>query len=50
MPHDVYLYRDGKTRMKVAPPLAVDMAPIAQEDNMRWNPNKGVTKGPSVKE
>ena len=42
----VHGIRDEKTRMKVAPPLAVDMAPIAQEDNMRWNPNKG----PSVKE
>ena len=29
--------RDEKARMKVTPPLAV--APIAQEDNMRWNPN-----------
>ena len=28
--------RDEKTRMKVTPPLAV--APIAQEDDMRWNP------------
>ena len=37
--------RDEKTRVKVAPPLAV--APIAQEDDMRWNPNN---KGPSVKE
>ena len=27
--------RDEKTRMKVTPPLAV--APIAQEDDMRWN-------------
>ena len=29
--------RDEKTRMKVTPPLAV--APITQEDDMRWNPN-----------
>ena len=29
--------RDEKTRMKVTPPLVV--APIAQEDDMRWNPN-----------
>ena len=29
--------RDEKARMKVAPPLAV--APLAQEDDMRWNPN-----------
>ena len=29
--------RDEKTRMKVTPPLAE--APIAQEDDMRWNPN-----------
>ena len=30
--------RDAKTRMKVTPPLAV--APIAQEDDMRWNPQQ----------
>ena len=35
---------DEKPRMKVTPPLAV--APITQDDDMRWNPNKG----PSVKE
>ena len=29
--------RDEKPRMKVTPPLAV--ASIAQEDDMRWNPN-----------
>ena len=29
--------RDEKMRMKVTPPLAV--APITQEDDMRWNPN-----------
>ena len=29
--------RDEKTRMKVTPPLAV--APITQEDDMRWNPD-----------
>ena len=29
--------RDEKTRMKVTPPLA--MAPITQDDDMRWNPN-----------
>ena len=32
--------RDEKTRMKVTPPLA--MAPITQEDGMRWNPNDGI--------
>ena len=29
--------RDEKARMKVTPPLAV--APVTQEDDMRWNPN-----------
>ena len=29
--------RDENARMKVMPPLAV--APITQEDDMRWNPN-----------
>ena len=29
--------RDEKARMKVPPPLAV--APVTQEDDMRWNPN-----------
>ena len=29
--------RDEKARMKDTPPLAV--APIALEDDMRWNPN-----------
>ena len=29
--------RDEKARMKVTPPLAV--APITQDDDMRWNPN-----------
>ena len=29
--------RDEKARMKVMPRLAV--APLAQEDDMRWNPN-----------
>ena len=29
--------RDEKTRMKVTPPLVV--APITQDDDMRWNPN-----------
>ena len=29
--------RDEKARMKVTPPLAVAL--IAQEDDMRWNPN-----------
>ena len=29
--------RDEKARMKVTPPLAV--APITQEDDMRWNPH-----------
>ena len=33
-PFDAY---DEKARVKVAPPLAV--APLAQEDDMRWNPN-----------
>ena len=28
--------RDEKTRMKVTP---LAMAPITQEDDMRWNPN-----------
>jgi len=37
--------RDEKTRMKVTPPLAV--APIAQEDDMRWNPNDdGIVSNP----
>ena len=31
--------RDEKARMKVTPPLAV--APITQEDDMRWNPATG---------
>ena len=29
--------RDEKARMKVTPPLVV--APLAHEDDMRWNPN-----------
>ena len=29
--------RDEKARMTVTPPLA--MAPVTQEDDMRWNPN-----------
>ena len=29
--------RDEKAHMKVTPPLAV--APVTQEDDMRWNPN-----------
>ena len=33
----VFGIRDEKARMKVTPPLAV--APLAQEDDMRWNPN-----------
>ena len=33
-PFDAY---DEKARVKVAPPLAV--APLAQEDDMRWKPN-----------
>ena len=32
--------RDEKARMKVTPPLAV--APITQEDDMRWNPKSFV--------
>ena len=36
---------DEKTRMKVTPPLAV--APIAQEYDMRWNPNgDGIVSNP----
>ena len=31
--------RDEKARMKVTPPLVV--APLAQEDDMRWYPNDG---------
>ena len=26
--------------MKVTPPQAVCIAPLAQEDDMRWNPNE----------
>ena len=29
--------KNDATRMKVTPPLAV--APLAQEDDMRWNPS-----------
>ena len=29
--------KNDAARMKVTPPLAV--APITQEDDMRWNPN-----------
>ena len=29
--------KNDAARMKVTPPLAV--APLAQEDGMRWNPN-----------
>ena len=29
--------KNDAARMKVTPPLAV--APLAQEDDMRWNPN-----------
>ena len=37
--------RDEKTRMKVTPLLAV--APLAQEDDMRWNPNDdGIVSNP----
>ena len=37
--------RDEKTRMKVTPPLAV--APITQDDDMRWNPNDhGIVSNP----
>ena len=40
--------RDEKARMKVTPPLAV--APIAQEDDMRWNPNDdGIVFDPYVR-
>ena len=38
--------RDEKTRMKVTLPLAVAPIKLTQDDDMRWNPNKG----PSVKE
>ena len=42
--------RDEKARIKVTPPLAV--APIAQEDDMRWNPTPLIlrNKGMPVKE
>ena len=37
--------RGEKTRMKVTPPLAV--APITQEDDVRWNPNDdGIASNP----
>ena len=36
--------RDEKTRMKVTPPLAV--APITQDDDMRWNPNADKVAAP----
>ena len=37
--------RDEKTHMKVTPPLAV--APITQEEGMRWNPNDdGIVSNP----
>ena len=39
--------RDEKTRVKVTPPLAV--APLAQEDDMRWNPNDdGIVFNPTA--
>ena len=37
--------RDEKTRMKVTLPLA--LAPVTQEDDMRWNPNDdGIVSNP----
>ena len=36
--------RDEKARMMVTPPRAV--APITQEDDMRWNPVRGVARLP----
>ena len=37
--------RDEKTRMKVTLPLAV--APITQDEDMRWNPNDdGIVSNP----
>ena len=37
--------RDEKARMKVTLPLA--MAPVTQEDDMRWNPNDdGIVSNP----
>ena len=33
--------RDEKTRMKVTLPLA--MAPVTQDDDMRWNPKQRLT-------
>ena len=36
--------RDEKTRMKVTPPLA--MAPVTQDDDMRWNPKSQEKKEP----
>ena len=35
--------RDEQARMKVTPPLAV--APLAQEDDMRWNRNPNACDG-----
>ena len=46
--------RDENARMKVTPPLAV--APVTQEDDMRWNQAQPVTpmilcnKGPNIPE
>ena len=39
--------RDEKTRMKVTPPLAV--APITQEDDMRWNTNDDTALFPTLR-
>ena len=37
--------RDEKTRVKVTTPLA--MAPVTQDDDMRWNPNDdGIVSNP----
>ena len=39
--------RDENARMKVTPPLA--MAPLAEEDDMRWNPNDdGIVSNPEA--
>ena len=39
--------RDEKTRMKVTPPLVV--APITQDDDMRWNPCNRMHVSPIVR-
>ena len=43
--YEVLGIRDENARMKVTPPLAV--APITQEDDMRWNLNDdGIVSNP----